>query len=191
MARRFCYALSWILVFIAAGCRGEPSRAWVGGMHSVADLAVLEVRLKKIVHGKKDSRWFFVPSASHIAESSCIARLGINLDDLQEEDLRVHGKSVSIDLPAVEVVDFRYQPSHFEVDPGLSRDAWLNRLTVADLDEFYRQSEGEIRALLSSSDLESRAQSRVSELMRLYLAAAGYEEIYISFREREQALGDF
>ena len=93
---------------------------------------------------------------------------------------------IDIQFPAVEVLDCRYPLEEFKIDSAITDNAFLNRLGIVDMENFYRQAELDIRENLQYTGIIERTQVNTTRMMKGLLQNLGYEEIYISFKEVDE-----
>ena len=55
-------------------------------------------------------------SAEFVAYSKAYVKTGIDLSELKKEDVIIEGKSITLKLPHVRIIDFRYPFDEFEID---------------------------------------------------------------------------
>lgn len=183
-----------LLPLLWLGCKPPDDRAaLIGGMRNVAKLATLEVQMNKIVFGEKNKRLLFMqlPSATHIARTTATIKLGIDFNKIRPGDIQAEGDRIDVRLPPIEVVDFIYQPSSFEVREDLSQNNMFTRIAVGEIEEMYQKSELEIREMIQFTDLEEMGQDQTAALFRFYLQRVGFREIYVSFKDRTSPIHAF
>ena len=172
----------------ALACVNACGRAdrfdWIGGMQNVAKVATLEVHTNKIIYARKE-KWV-LGTATHVAKSSAVLKLGIDANKISGDDVKISGGKIEIKLPPIEVVDFVYGPSTFDVQENLTRERWLVNIDLKELEGIYRGAETQVRQMLPYDRLEKMGQKRTAFFMRKYLEQAGFSEIYLSFRERKE-----
>ena len=59
---------------------------------------------------------------SFLAHSKAIVKAGVDLEKLRKQDVDIEGKSISLKLPPVEVINFSYPSDHFMMDTLISTD---------------------------------------------------------------------
>ncbi len=168
---------------LAAACRGGPPDGFESGLRELLNLAVLEVPVDKVVFARAEQRFFSltIGTATHVAESRAVVKLGIRADDLAPGDVTVSGESVVVRLPPVEVLDLVYQPETFVVRPDLSRRSFLRSISLAERERIYREAEADLRASLPYDTMLERARARVRVLVRAYLGRF-YRDVRVEFR---------
>ncbi|MEM6737951.1 MAG: DUF4230 domain-containing protein [Bacteroidota bacterium] len=168
---------------------GRDNRALiVGKIHSASKLATTEFTIDKIVHGTKTKKigWFIkLNEARFIAYSKAKVKAGVNLRNLKEEDIDIKDQSISLKLPPIEVINFSYPPQEFELDTRISKDKFLNNITVFDQEEFFRRAEIDIRNNLQYMGIVETTQEHTRSMLIVMLKSLGYKEIYIEFESDE------
>jgi hypothetical protein len=157
-------------------------------MQNAAKVGTLELYLNKIVYAKEEKKvfWFGLGSATHVARSSATLKLGIDANKINADEVQATGKKIRVKLPPIEVIDFIYAPSDFQVREDLTQNDLLVKINLDDLEKIYRASETQIREMLPYDQLEKMGQKRTVFFVRKYLEKAGFNEIYLSFRDRKE-----
>ena len=124
-------------------------------------------------------------SARFVAYSHAVVKTGIDLQKLQPGDIKTDGKMISIELPHVQVLSFSYPSDQFRIDSSITRDAFLNDITVYDIEYYYQLAEIDIRNKLQYMGVKEATENKTRLFIEGLLRNIGYEEIYISFKEGE------
>ncbi len=186
----------WLLVLLAllvASCKKDERRPLVvSKIQAAAKLATTEVTIEKFVFATKEKRLLFLVKlneAYFAANTEARVKLGIDLSKIHQEDIDIRDQSITLTLPPVEVLNFSYPFEKFKEDFTIRDDATLNKISVADIEEFYRQGEMDIRSNLQFMGLVDKTKTNTRVLLRGMLAGLGYEEIYIDFKPQDDLPG--
>ena len=169
-----------------ASCHRPERHLVISKIRSTAQLATTETVIDKIVIGGKSRRVFGiinVSNAEFVAYTQAIVKTGINLTKLKKDDVRIRNKTIEIEFPAVEVLDFSFPFDSFRIDPILSDDDIFNRIDVVDQEFYYRKAEIDIRNNLEFMGIKEQTEENTRKMMESLLKNLGYEEIYISFSD--------
>lgn len=179
----FCLLISLMIV----SCRDDKGLV-VGKIKKASKLATTEFTIDKIVYGVKRKRLFWVVKlneAKFLAHSKAIVKAGVDLEKLQKEDVDIQGRSISLKLPHVEVINFSYPAELFEKDTLISTDAFLNRISLEDQESFFQDAEIDIRNSLKHMDIVEATEKKTRLMLENMLRTLGYQEIYIDFHKGE------
>ncbi|SDM35058.1 Protein of unknown function [Catalinimonas alkaloidigena] len=178
-------ALIGLLLGLIA-CQPDERGLVVGKIQQASDLATTEFTVDKIVHGTKTRKfsWFLkLSEARFLAYSQATVKTGIDLGQIAERDVEIEGKRITLRLPPVKVINFSYPPAGFVEDSLISDPkAFLNKISLDDQEEFFRQAELDIRNNLAYMGVVETTQQHTRALLTQLLRALGYREIYISFQ---------
>lgn len=183
MLKRILFLCFIGLVMFA--CEQDHRALVVGKIQKASKLATTEFTVDKIVFGQKSKKIaFFIPlkDALFVAYSKAKVKTGVDLDKLSRHDVSIDGKSISITLPAVEVINFSYPPDLFEIDRNMSVNSWQNDINLMDQEKLFRAAEIDIRNNLAYMGIVKTTQTRTTTMLRTMLKSLGYEEIYIRFK---------
>lgn len=180
--------LIFIVCFGIISCQENPRGLIVGKIKKASKLATTEYTIDKIVYGVKRKKLLWVVNlnqAQFLARSKAIVKAGIDLEKLKMEDVQIEGKRISLKLPAVEVINFSYPAEQFTRDTLMATDAFLNKITLADQEQFFQDAETDIRNSLKYMNMVETTEKKTRLLLENMLLALGYEEIYIEFHQGE------
>ena len=106
--KRLIYIVS--LFVLLSACKDDRGLV-VGKIKKASKLATTEFTIDKMVYGVKRKRLLWVVKlneAKFLAHSKAIVKAGVDLEKLRKEDVDIEGKSISLKLPPVEVINFSY-----------------------------------------------------------------------------------
>ncbi|WP_424961225.1 DUF4230 domain-containing protein [Ekhidna sp.] len=183
--KRLIYIVS--LLILVTACKDDQGLV-VGKIKKASKLATTEFTIDKIVYGVKRKRLLWVVKlneAKFLAHSKAIVKAGVNLEKLRKEDVDIEGKSISLKLPPVEVINFSYPAELFEMDTLVSTDAFLNRISLNDQEQFFQDAEIDIRNSLKHMKIVEATEKKTRLMLENLLRTLGYQEIYIEFHQGE------
>ncbi|MEL6591126.1 MAG: DUF4230 domain-containing protein [Bacteroidota bacterium] len=176
--------LTCLCALLFSACNRGPDRAIViSQVQSAAQLATVEYVLSKVVLGTKEKKivGLKLKDSDFLAETEARIKAGIDLQKIREEDVKIEGNRIRIHLPPVEILNFSYPAENFKVDFNYYESSRANRLTLDDLEQFYRMGELAIRRDMQFLGIEKTAQQRTRVMLGGLLKAAGYDEVYLEF----------
>ncbi len=181
------------MILLSVSCKEEekePDRTTViSKLKNSSKLATVEYVVSKIISAK-DENWFS-KDTYFFAETQASIKVGIDLEKLNENDISIAGKKISIKLPPVEVLNLSYPAEGFKVIEKYSEnDAILkwHSIGVEEKDELYRQGEIDIRRNIKNLGIIKTAQKNARTLLTKILQFSGFEEIYIEFKNPKNEL---
>ncbi len=186
-----------VLCSVVVACREAPKR--LHGLEAVAEMGTLQVHFSKILWSEKDTERQFLffnagrSKAWHVAKSDAVITLGVDLKRLGPGDVSVAGERVSVVLPPVEIIDFDYDPTHYQVDEQLSGfegrhlSADKGGYKASEIDKQYRDGEAQLRKQLPYKTLQEMAERRTAALFRMHLRNEGFTEVFVTFKAGDLA----
>jgi hypothetical protein len=174
-----------LVILILVSCHDDRGFV-VGKIKKASKLATTEFTIDKVVFGVKRKKLLWVVKlneAKFVAHSQAIIKAGINLEKLKPEDVKIDGKSISVTLPNVEIINFSYPAESFQMDTLISGNAFLNNISLADQEQFFQDAETDIRNSLKYMDIVKTTENKTRLLLETMLETIGYKEIYIDFKE--------
>ena len=177
-----------LLMILNTSCNRNPDRALViSKLKNSAKLATVEYVVTKVIT-TRDQNWL-AKDAYFFAETEATIKAGIDLDKLKEEDIKIEGMRISVNLPPIEIINFSYPAEGFRVIEKYSDQSAVfkwNTISVATKDDLYRQGEADIRSSLSDLGIVKTAQKNTRLLLTKILRLSGFDEIYITFKKSEK-----
>jgi len=179
------YLALLFLIIAFSSCKKDERSFVVGKIQKASELATTEFTVDKLVYGSKTKKvaWVFtLRDAKFLAYSKAHIKTGVDLGKLTEKDIQVNEKMISLTLPPVKVINFSYPPDSFKLDNEISNpNQFLNRITIEEQEELFRQAELDIRNNLKYMGVVKTTQQNTRSILTRLLASLGYEEIYINF----------
>ncbi len=177
--------LAVVMMLFLVSCRDNRGLV-VGKIKKASKLATAEFTVDKIVYGVKRKKLLWVVNlndAKFIAHSQAVIKAGVNLEKLKPEDITIKGKSISVTLPPIEIINFSYPAESFVMDTLISGNAFLNKISLADQEQFFQDAETDIRNSLKYMGIVETTEKKTRLLMETMLENLGYNEIYIDFKK--------
>lgn len=183
MKRYIFFILGCLLL---SSCYQNDRQLVISRIKSAAKLATTEFTLQKTIMASRDKKLLkIIPlnSALFVAYTEATVTTGIDVNKIKKEDVVIDKNSISIKLPPVEVINFSYPFEKYRIDRELSQDEFLNKFTLEEQEELFRDSEIKIRSLLNQIGVIEQTEERTRQLMENLLRNLGYTELYIEFKE--------
>ena len=169
-------------------CKQDKRALVISKVQSVSKLATTDTIIDKTVVGTKTKSvlgLIRLNEANFVAYTEATVKTGIDLQKMDEYDVKINGKEITLHLPAVEVLDFQYPFQKFVVDSTLLDDSWINRFDIIDFEEFYRRAELDIRENLQYTGIVEVTENKTRLMLEGLLKNLGYEAIFIDFEQSE------
>lgn len=190
---KFTYFIAFLIVSILSACDNKPPDPGIlnGKIREIAKLATVDLQISKVIYGVKELSYTLLPNpkdATFFARANVNIQMGIDLKKIRENDIKIKEKSIRIELPAVELINFSMPAESIVPDYYYSQDnSWLNKIELNHIDAFYRQAEDDIRESLKYLGAIEEAEDKTYEFMEGFLIRMGFEEIDISFKKSEES----
>lgn len=178
--------LQLLLLLLLIGCKENPRAIVVSKVQKAAKLATTEFVIDKAVFARREKSFIHViklNEAIFLAHSQAIIKAGIDLEKLSADDVTISDQTVRLKLPPVEVINFSYPIEKFKIDEDVTEQAFLNRFTLEDYDEMFRQAELDIRENIEYLGIKKSTQQKTRIMLQSLLKNLGYTEVYIEFKD--------
>jgi len=182
-------AIGFIGLLALGSCQQDDRPFVVSKIQRASKLATCETTVDKIILATEQKRiikWLGGrKQAMFLAYSKATIKTGVDLDKLSRDDIKIVEKSITIDLPAVEVINFSYPSDEFKIDTLLTQRTLFDNITLEEREELYRMAEVDIRNNLQYLGIREATESKTRRMMEGLLKNLGYQEIYIHFKPGE------
>src|SRR5210317_2238538 len=95
-----------LIMVLLSSCKKNDESFVISKLQNASKLATTETVIDKVIVGYKEKRLVGlvkIGTAEFVANSKAYIKTGIDLNDLKPEDVKIEGKSISIDLPQIKV----------------------------------------------------------------------------------------
>ncbi len=188
-----CLLFLIMLAVLFPGCKNKPGNTEVfNQITKVAKLATVEYTFSKhlvIDKEKKILRIIPLNSAVLIAETEAVLKVGIDLNKINPDSIKIADKNIRLTLPPIEVINFSYPAEKFNILKEYSNITEFRKgLKIEDIDKFYRESENNLRDNINSLNIRETARQKTAFLIDKILRNMGFENINIRFQELDEPL---
>jgi hypothetical protein len=150
------------------------------GLKDMNDLATAEYTITKVVKANDNETWFKVGDRKILLSCTGIIKAGIDLSLLNEKNIDIRDKQVSIKLPPTKIISVSIPPEHIKLEyqrVGFWRDNFNN----AEQNELMVQAEAQIRHIADSIGIIKSAETNASQFITGFLKRLGYHNINLSY----------
>ena len=180
------------IVLLSTGACNRPKRAEVvNKLKSSAKLATVEYVVTKVISAKKER--LILKDVTFFAETEATIKAGIDLNKLREQDIVIVNKKINLTLPPIEIISFSYPAEGYKIIKKYSDSESLlkwNSIGIEDRDALFRKGEEDIRANIDNLGITKTAEKKTIQFLTPILKSAGFDEIYIQFREDKSLQGE-
>jgi hypothetical protein len=176
--RFFAICLGWLL---ASACSEKKASAPpVMAIREMGDLATTEYVVTKMVKANDDQTWYKWGDRKILMSCRATIKAGIDLTQIQEQDIQVSGKSITVYVPATKIISFNLPPENIRVE-YTDIDAFRQPFTVAERDQLMVQAEQQIRASIPAMGIMEKAEAHTRQVLIPFYQNMGFEEVKIEF----------
>jgi hypothetical protein len=171
------------LVLLSA-CKDRKQGVAISKIKSASKLVTTKTTLKKMIFATQDKKFLGLIKLNQsrfAARTTAYVLAGVDLSKLDASNVSFSANSITLKLPAVEVIDFSYPFSEYKVDYSLTESAFANSISIEDHEELYRRAELQIRETLEYTGIKEATEKRTRQMLESLLRNLGYDEVYISF----------
>ncbi|WP_254162235.1 DUF4230 domain-containing protein [Chryseosolibacter histidini] len=173
-----------MLIVCLMSCREKQKTLAISKIKAVSKLATTEATLSKMIFASEQRRFLGViklGEAQFAARTKATVTAGVDLTKIKADDIVIEGNRISVKLPAVEVINFEYPFSSYEIDYTITHDAFAAKIDIKEHEELYRRAESQIREQLPYLGIRETTEQNTTLLLEKILNSLGYEEVYITY----------
>ena len=146
----------------------------------MSELATVEYIVTKIVKADDNRTWYKVGDRKILMSCEASIKAGIDFSKINEGDVTIDGKSISLVLPKAHLISMNIRPEDVRVEyqeTGFFRDEF----STADRDALLMQGEKQIKNSVEALGVLTAAETNASLFISNYLKTLGYNRINIRF----------
>ena len=174
------------LGYLIWGSTSGGGREVVLGIRRLNELATVEQTVQSIVVEEENASVFNQPLPEFLTGERLLlvatgeVEAGVNLDDLEEDDVRVLGETVTVTLPEARVLDSSLDEDATKL---YDRDRGLLKIQGNDelIEEARREALEQIEGEAMNNNVLEQAQNNAEDSIRALVTSLGYEKV--SFEE--------
>lgn len=143
-------------------------------VQTLSELVTVKYVMEKVVI-LEDVKWYPGGDSRVLLVARGVVKAGVDLKQLQADDISVNGKSISLRLPTARITDAYLDDKETRV---IERTTGLLRLFDKDLEQTARQTAvGDIHRSARNSGILKDAEERARDQLRILLLQAGFERV--------------
>jgi CRISPR/Cas system-associated protein Csx1 len=176
--RRYVHYLLLLFLF-SCGSKGKEMSE-VLAFKEMSELATVEYIVTKIVKAEDNGTWYKVGDRKILMSCEASIKAGIDFSAINEDDVTIDGKSISVVLPKAHLISMNIRPEDVRVEfeeTGFFRDDF----SAAERDALLTQGERQIKNSVEALGVLTAAETNASLFISNYLKTLGYNRINIRF----------
>ncbi len=179
----------YILLFLlVAGCGKKPDlKEKAMSIKALEQLATVEYIVTKVIKANDNKTWFKLGERKILMSCKASIVAGIDLSKVNEEQVKVDGKTVYITLPHAELIALSIKPEDVKVEyEGVS--PFRSSFTIAEKNDLAAQGERSIRRSVDSLGVLQTAELNANLVVTNFLNKLGFEKVVISYDQNKVPL---
>lgn len=177
----------FILPFILLACNDSPETPDVNvyEVRNIGELSTIEYTVGKIIKlddVSENHEWYeYDKYGDRKILMSCKAKVkaGVDLTQLEENNIKVHGTTIEIELPPVEITSFTMDPEDIRTEME-SVTGFRPSFTQEEKNGFLKQGEEAIREDLKSTGIIEDAEDNAKAFLTDFYKQLGFKEVKVN-----------
>ena len=179
---RFITVIFAFLTLIVVSCSNEEEELPIIEPREVRDIGVLSTSEytigKVIIVNDSNIPWYKLGERKIVMSCRAKVKGGIDLKAIEDGDVKVDGKKITIIIPPAKITSFSMDPSDIQTEME-DITGFRDKFSQSDKNNFLRQGETSIRKeLTKTSILEDAEENAISFLVDFY-EQQGFEQVII------------
>lgn len=169
-----------ILLLITACKKKDEKKPVILTLKEMSDLATVEYTVTKIIKANDNKTWFKIGDRKILMSCEATIKAGVDLNNISENNFRISGKDIKVQLPPPKVISLSIPPEKIKVeyqDISVFRDPFK----TGERDQLASQAEAQIRNSIDSLGILEQAKANTSLFVHNTLKQMGYENITITY----------
>ena len=184
MVRLFSFFL-FCTCLVAACRRSTPDeKQEILALKEMSDLATVEYVVTKIIRANDDKTWYKFGDRKILMSCQATLKAGIDFSKISENDISIHGKEITLQLPHARLMSLNIKPEDLKVEYqeiGILRSDFSTQERDQLAAQAQKQIEGSAEALGILQTSEANAALFITNLLK----QLGYEKVRINFGSQE------
>ena len=105
-----------MLVFMISCKSSKEDINEVLALREMSELATVEYVVTKIIRASDDQTWYKIGDRKILMSCEATVKAGIDFSKIREEDIRIDGKQISLQLPRAHVISMNIKPEDVRVE---------------------------------------------------------------------------
>jgi hypothetical protein len=179
----------FLFLFVLFACNSPAKqKQQVLSLKELSDLVVTEVRVTKIIKASDEAVWYKVGDRKILISCEATIKAGIDLSQLNENDININGNSITLVLPKPKIISLNLPPGKIKVEyeeTGIFRSSFSN----AERDVLVSQGEMQIRKSAEELGILKAANEHTTLFITAFLKKLGYTNVIIQPKTEFQKNG--
>lgn len=187
------YFLLLAFLFMSS-CDLQNKGLILSGIKDLSQLATTEIEIKKYVLGSQTKyvTIFKLNETKFGAESYASLKFGIDLSQIDPDDIKIVGKSITIRVPEIKLISFNYPIEKAKEDPYLSdRFKFANKLSAKKIDELFKGAQSQIGQSIPYLNIANTVIKNTENAMEGLVAKLGYNDVIINLETQQISIDKY
>jgi Protein of unknown function (DUF4230) len=145
------------------------------------ELATAEYTITKIVKASDNKTWFKFGERKILISCTGIIKAGIDLSSLNEENISINDKDITLYLPAAKIITLNIPAENIKVEHQQT-GFWRDQFNNEEQNALMAQAEQQIRSTSDSLGILQSAQTNAQYFISGFLKRLGYKTVSIEFK---------
>lgn len=179
--------VSILTLFLLFSCGSEEEKTPqpdVFEIRNMGTLSTTEYTIGKVI--KLDDvpeEWYKYGDRKLLISCKAKVKAGVDLTQVEEDDVRVRGNSIEIILPPAEITSFVMDPNYVRTEME-SITGFRDNFTQTEKRDFLEQGEQAILEDLKETEIIADAERNASIVLTQFYENLGFEEVTIKHKPR-------
>lgn len=169
----------FLLLFILLACNSPAKqKQQILSLKELSELATTEMTVTKIIKASDEAAWYKFGDRKILISCEAKLKAGIDLSQLKEEDISIHGENITLTLPKAKIISINLPPANIKVEyeeTGMFRSSF----STAERDALVAQGEQQIRQSAEQLGLLKSANDNAALFVTGFLKRLGYKTVTI------------
>jgi Protein of unknown function (DUF4230) len=145
----------------------------------MSELATAEYIVTKIIKASDNQTWYKAGDRKILMSCRASIKAGIDLSAISEENIKIDGKNISLQIPGAKIISLNMPPEDIKVEYQ-EIDLFRSPFKAGERDALAAQAEAQIRNGAEVMGILQTADANAKSFVTDFLQRAGYTGITIT-----------
>ncbi len=148
----------------------------------MGELATVDYSISKILKIDDKGEWYKFGDRKILISVKANVKAGIDLDEMQENDIKINGNAIEVNLPAVKILSFVLPTDQVQTVVN-DVNGLRHEFSQKDKMNIIKLGDQEIRREIKNTDILKDAENNAIEWVKSYYENLGFTNIKVTVKK--------
>lgn len=187
--KNWIYLLPFVFLWMSCSEETEKPKGEIFAIRSVGTLSTSEYTVGKVIRLNDVGEWYKLGDRKILISCKAKIKAGVNLNNIQENDIVVEGKKITIYLPETEIISFEMDPNSIKTEM-VDVTGFRFDFSQEEQNDILGQGEAAIRKDMKKLNILNDAERNAIVFVQDFYKELGYEEVIVHGKKQTKRTTD-